>query len=284
MIKYYKIIFQIIFLNIFIFFNVNNIFRKTNKISIIIPTYNREKLIRKSIQSVLNQTYNNIEIIIIDDCSHDNTNKEVKKIRDNRIRYIKLRKNKGANYCRNLGIKKSTGEYISFLDSDDIFHKNKLERQIKNMKINKSNFDFCKIRIYIDNTNIFKITFPNSNQEKSILNGKIFDELCKGNFISTQSILIKKNILEKYLFDEKIPRLQDYDLLLRIIPKVKISYTNKVLVDLFLQKDSIGSSLLKLENAIIIILKKNYNLNLEQNIYLLKNLNSLLENQKNIKK
>ena len=227
MIKYFKIIVQIVFLYIFIFFNVNNIFRKINKISVIIPTYNREKLIRKSIQSVLNQTYYYIEIIIIDDCSHDNTNKEVKKIKDKRIRYIKLRKNKGANYCRNLGIKKATGEYISFLDSDDIFHKNKLERQIKNMKINKSNFDFCKIRIYIDNTNIFKMIFPNSFQEKSILNGKIFDELCKGNFISTQSILVKKNILEKYLFDERMPRLQDYDLLLRIIPKVKISYTKK---------------------------------------------------------
>ena len=98
----------------------------------------------------MNQTYNNIEIIVIDDCSSDNTNNEIKKIKDNRIRYIKLRKNKGANYCRNLNIKKAIGEYIS-LDSDDIMHKNKLIKQLKNMKINKSNFDFCKIRININN-------------------------------------------------------------------------------------------------------------------------------------
>ena len=126
------------------------------------------------------------------------------------------------------------------------------------------------------------MVIPNNNQEKNILNGKIFDELCKGNFISTQSMLVKKQILEKFLFDIKLPRLQDYDLILRIIRKVKISYTNKILVDLFLQKDSIGSSLLKLENAITIILRKNHNLNLRQMKNLMKNLNSLLENQKNL--
>ena len=212
-------------------------FVNTNKIYIIIPTYNRAKLIGKSIKSVLNQTYNNFEIIVIDDCSSDNTNKEIFKIKDKRI------------------IKKSTGEYISFLDSDDIYSFNKLEKQIKNIKRNKSNFDFCKIRININiKNNIFSFTVPNSTQERNILKGKILDELCKGNFISTQSMLMNRKILEKYLFDIKMPRLQDYDLILRIIPKVKISFTKEVLVDLYIQKDSIGSSLLKLENAIPIIL------------------------------
>ena len=109
---------------------------------------------------------------------------------------MKLKKNKGANFCRNLGIKKANGEYISFLDSDDLFYFNKLEKQIKNMKINKSNFDFCKINIHINSLNKFNFTIPNSNQEKSIANGKLLDELCKGNFISTQSIIVKKNNLK----------------------------------------------------------------------------------------
>jgi glycosyltransferase involved in cell wall biosynthesis len=277
----YKIIYQFISLFTLIFFNLYYSFINANKISVIIPTYNREKLIVKSIKSVLNQTYRNFEIIIIDDCSSDNTINEINKLKDNRIRYIKIRKNKGANFCRNLGIKKSTGEYISFLDSDDIYYFNKLEKQIKNIKKNKSNFDFCKFSIYINNkNNRFSLTLPNSFQVKNIINGKILDELCKGNFISTQSIIINKKILNKYLFDIKMPRLQDYDLILRIIPKVKISFTNEVLVDLFIQNDSIGSSLLKLENAIPIILKKNYNLNLKQKKYLLNNLNSILESQK----
>ena len=82
---------------------------------------------------------------------------------------MKLRRHKGANYCRNLGIKKASGEYISFLDSDDAYYFNKLEKQIKNMKINKSNFDFCKANIYI---NRIKFTIPNILQENNILNGK----------------------------------------------------------------------------------------------------------------
>ena len=80
------------------------------------------------------------------------------------------------------------------------------------------------------------------------------DELCKGNFISTQSILVKKKIIEKVLFDIRMLRLQDYDLFLRIIPKVKVSYTNENLIDLFIQKDSIGSSLIKLEKSIKLLL------------------------------
>lgn len=129
-IKFFIIFFLFIFIH---FYYYKRIIK--GKISIIIPTYNREKLIYRSIQSILNQTYKKIEILVIDDGSIDNTKKEIYQITDNRIRYIKLRRNKGANYARNLGIIKAFGEYISFLDSDDIYYFNKLEKQIKNMKI-----------------------------------------------------------------------------------------------------------------------------------------------------
>jgi glycosyltransferase involved in cell wall biosynthesis len=100
------------------------------KISIIIPSYNREKLIIRSINSILNQTYQNIEVILIDDGSTDNTKKVISQIKDKRFRYIKLRKNKGANVARNIGIQKAIGNYIAFQDSDDFFHSDKLEKQI----------------------------------------------------------------------------------------------------------------------------------------------------------
>ena len=106
-----------IILFIFIFFNYKFCYNKKDKITVIIPTYNRKKLVNKAIKSVLNQTYSNIEIIVIDDCSTDNSENEIKKIKDTRIRYIKLRKRKGANYARNRGILKASGEFISFLDS-----------------------------------------------------------------------------------------------------------------------------------------------------------------------
>ena len=113
---------------------ISLIIKSREKISIIIPTYNREKLIIKSINSILNQSYHNIEVILIDDGSTDNTRKVISQIKDRRFRYIKLRKNKGASIARNIGIKKAFGNYISFQDSDDILHSDKLEKQINNFR------------------------------------------------------------------------------------------------------------------------------------------------------
>ena len=109
---------------------------------VIIPTYNRARLLNRSLTSVLNQTYKNIEIIIVDDGSIDNTKKIIYKLNDNRIKYIKLKKNNGPSYARNFGIKKSKGEFISFQDSDDIYNEKKSEKQIKNLKRNNSDLDF----------------------------------------------------------------------------------------------------------------------------------------------
>ena len=233
------------------------------KISVIIPTFNRGNLIRNSIKSVLNQTYKNLEVIVVDDGSIDNTKDVVDKIEDERIKYIKLEENKGGSNARNIGIKYSVGKYISFQDSDDIYYPDKLEMQFKNIINKKSNFDFCKIKVIFNES--YSKYYPNSRQEKSISNGNIFDELIsKGNFISTQAILIKKNFISKYLFDPLIPRLQDFDLILRMIPKVKISYTKKVLVELHIQKDSLTRSELKLKKAVKILLKKKFHFNSNQ--------------------
>lgn len=132
------------------------------KISVIIPTYNREKLIERSIKSVLNQTYKNIEVIVVDDCSNDNTKSIVNSIKDDRLIYIKLSKNKGACYARNKGIEAASGKYIAFNDSDDVFYKNKLEKQLKNLLNNNSDLDFCKMKVFRDMNYIF----PSIEQEK----------------------------------------------------------------------------------------------------------------------
>lgn len=263
MIKTYKnkifLFYKCIILINFIYIDFNFIFIN-EKISVIIPTYNRANLIKKSINSVLNQTYKNIEIIVIDDGSTDSTQSIINKINDKRIKYYKLNKNNGASYARNVGINLASGNYISFHDSDDILNNQKLEKQFKNLKKNKSKFDFCKFSIHINNN--INIIFPNNQSEEKILNNQIYDELLnKGNFITTQSILIKKSYIKKYLFDINLPRLQDYDLVLRIIPNVKLSYTNEILLDIYHQNDSISNSPLKIKKAILILLKKNYNLN-----------------------
>jgi len=234
-----------------------------DKISIIIPTYNREKLLIRSIKSILNQTYQNFEIIIVDDFSKDNTKNIINIFNDNRIRYIRLRKNKGASFARNIGIKKATGKYISFQDSDDIFHFDKLEKQINNLIKHDSDFDFCKICVHFSNNNL--IIFPNNTQEKEILNKNVTYELCNGNFISTQSILVKKYYIEKYLFDPKFPKYQDYDLVLRMVPNIKVSYTKHILVDLYRQQDSISWSQANYNKAMDLLLKKKYNIICDKN-------------------
>ena len=243
-------------------------------ISVIIPTYNRANLIRRSINSILKQTYQNLEVIVVDDGSTDNTSLEIKRIQDNRIKYIKLIENKGGSNARNIGIKNARGKYISFQDSDDLYYPNKLEKQIQNIIIKKSNLDFCKIKVIYNSS--LSLFYPNKRQEKSILKGKIFDELVsKGNFISTQAMLVQKNFMRKFFFDTNMPRLQDYEVILRMIPKVKISYTPNVLVDLHMQKDSVTQSKVKLKKAISILLTKKFNFNLNQKILFLNYLNKI---------
>ena len=194
--------FVITLITIYIIIKEKEIILWSKTISIIIPTYNRAHLILKSIKSVLNQTYQDIEILVIDDGSTDNTENLITDLNDKRIKYIKLENNQGGSKARNIGIMKASGKYISFQDSDDYYHYNKLETQFKNLKEKNSDFDFCKICLFINETN--KKIFPTLKQEKNIIKYNTSYELCKGNFISSQSILVKKKYIKKYLIYFKI--------------------------------------------------------------------------------
>ena len=109
-------------------------------VSIIMPTYNCAKFIGKTIESVIAQTYENWELIIIDDCSKDNTEEVVSEYKDNRIKYHRLENNSGAAVARTEAMKKASGRYMAFLDSDDLWKKDKLEKQLEFM--NKNNYNF----------------------------------------------------------------------------------------------------------------------------------------------
>lgn len=250
------IIIILIFFFIIIKLKETSIYR--DKISVIIPTFNRGHLIIKSIKSVLNQTYPNIEVLVVDDGSTDNTEKLIKNFGSNRIKYIKIKKNLGASHARNIGIINASGRYISFQDSDDVYHIDKLEKQYNNLIKEKTDFDFCKINLHFNEK--VNITFPMTKQETNLNLKKYEEEMCNGNYISTQSILVKKSFIKKYLFDTRFPRLQDYDLVLRMIPNLKVSYTNEILVDLYREKDSIGNSQNKLNESLNLLLNKKYNI------------------------
>lgn len=220
-------------------------------VSVIIPTYNRQETIFAAINSVLEQSYSNLELLIVDDGSTDNTINIISSINDSRIKVYKQDKNRGANYCRNYGISKAAGEYIAFNDSDDIWHTDKLEKCIKKLENSDIDIVFSSfLRIYKNNKDIS----PEYN-----LND-FFDKyeklLLLGNCMSTQTIVAKRQCLLDTPFDNDLPRLQDWDLAIRLVNKYKIYFIEEPLVDTFLQKDSITFKLNDFE-AIKKIYEKN---------------------------
>lgn len=113
-------------------------------VSIIMPSWNTDRYIAESIQSVINQTYSNWELIIVDDCSTDNTDDVVASFQDERIKYFHNEKNSGAALTRNRALREARGEWIAFLDSDDLWSPKKLEKQIAFMKENGYSLSFTE--------------------------------------------------------------------------------------------------------------------------------------------
>jgi len=219
-------------------------------ISIVIPTFNREKVIERCIESILKQTYKDIEIIIVDDNSQDNTEEVVKNINSDKIKYYKLKENKGACYARNYGIKVSNGEYIAFQDSDDEWLIEKLEKQLNYLLLNNLDIVSCKIkRIKKDSTSVFP-----SNIKVSL------ESLYLENAISTQTILGKKECFNDIKFDNNLPRYQDWDLVINLAKKYKIGIIDEVLVNVYFQENSITKDPKKAIKALEIFLEK-HNIN-----------------------
>ena len=197
-------------------------------VSVVIPTYNRERLIGRSIKSVLNQTYQNFEIVIVDDSSTDNTKEVVKSFNDERIRYVRHEENKGEAAARNTGIKIAKGQYIASQDSDDEWLPEKLAWQVELLKnappeVGVVYTGFWKIK----NNEKTYIPFSWVNQK----DGDIHKELLKGNFIGSPVVLIRKDCFEKVgMFDEKLFHLVDWEMWLRISKYYHFKYIDEPLV------------------------------------------------------
>jgi glycosyltransferase involved in cell wall biosynthesis len=223
-------------------------------ISVIVPTYNRDFLLQRAVKSVIHQSYNNLEIIIVDDASIDNTEKIIRKLRneDNRVRYIKIKTNQGAATARNIGIKKSNGDFIAFQDSDDIWIHDKLEKQMNFFEKNPS-IKMVYTRVVSFGKKTIKLV-P-SNRKKNTA-GKLFSELLKSNFIDLPSVMIRKEILIKYPFDPKLQRLQEWDMWLRISPSINIGYINEVLLISNFSENSISNNSDLIPKSVDIIKKR----------------------------
>lgn len=179
------------------------------KVSVIMPSYNSSAYIKESIYSVLNQTHKNIELIIVDDCSSDNTIEIIKKINDNRIKLFLNEKNEGAAFSRNVALRESTGDYIAFLDADDLWAKHKVENQLKYMI--KNNINFCY-------TPYFLVDEKGTNQGEIFFGPKkITHKMFKRiNYIGCLTVMYKKEIYPNLSIPPIIKKRNDYALWLKI--------------------------------------------------------------------
>ncbi len=206
-------------------------------ISVIIPTYNRADRIEKSIKSVLNQTYRDIELLVIDDGSTDNTAEVVGKIKDDRLFYYK-QENQGACAARNYGLKLAKGDYIAFQDSDDVWYEDKLEKQYRFIEQTKADLVYCGMNRIVEGKQIY---IPEKQDSKENVTTSM---LLFHNKISTQTILMRKKVVEKIFFDTTFKRLQDWDFVLQVsIAGYSIKYLPEALVRSEVQKDSITTSI-----------------------------------------
>lgn len=187
-------------------------------VSIIMPAYNCEKYIAQAIKSVLTQTYCDFELIIIDDYSDDKTAEIIEMMckRDSRIKMIFNKRNLGVSATRSLGVSLANGEWIAFIDSDDCWERNKLEKQLAYTATNNAEFVFTGSSFIDERGNPYNSIFEVPNRVS-------YKQLLKQNVISCSSVLIKKKYMEMFSMNNDNTH-EDYSAWLRILKILPFAY------------------------------------------------------------
>lgn len=202
-------------------------------VSVIMPSYNHEKFISTAIRSVLDQTFSDFELIIIDDASQDTSREIIKnfKEKDDRIHTIFHKKNRGIARTLNEGIARSKGEYVAFLASDDVWISNKLKYQLRILNSNKNKDIIIWSEGLIINEKgiptgeLFTQKYRNPKRKS----GYIFEELLQGNFIFGSSFIAKKENLKNFKFNECFKYLNDWQYYVDLSKKYEYYYIPKPL-------------------------------------------------------
>lgn len=201
------------------------------KITIVMPNYNKSEYIDRAVKSVLTQTYENIELIIVDDASTDNSRAYLQRYVNNgdNIKVIFLAQNHGVSYARNIGIMAAKGEYISFLDSDDIYYdKDKIKNEYRLIEEKGNDIIAYSKTIFLDSKCEHMLDVQIKN--KYILNGNIFKHLMVGKHfevVPREYLCSKENIIKVGLFNESMSLYEDLDLLCRLSLQYKFFSTYK---------------------------------------------------------
>jgi glycosyltransferase involved in cell wall biosynthesis len=214
------------------------------KVSVIIPTHNRAEFLRSAITSVLNQTFQDFEIVIIDDASKDHTQEVITNFNDARIKVIRNQFSKGDAGTRNIGIINSNGEYIALLDDDDEWLPEKLKIQTCLLDNSSPEVGGVCTHSFI------------SGRVSSVFNPEKND-LTEENFIRTSSILLRRECFEKCgLFDESMPTSSDYDMWIRISTKFSFKIIKNCLVKYYIHESRLTFNYDKMINGMEMLFEK----------------------------
>lgn len=191
---------------------------KKGLVSIIVPVYNAERFLEDTIKTVQDQTYENWELLLVNDCSKDNSKKIADKYLSNKIKWIDMEKNSGAALTRNKGIEKSTGEFLCFLDADDLWDEDKLKKQIEFMRNNKCEFSFTGYEFADENGKPIgkKVFIPEKINYKQAL---------KNTTIWTSTVMLDMTKLTKEdVYMPNVRRGQDTATWWKILKKIDYAY------------------------------------------------------------
>jgi len=190
------------------------------KVSIIMNCYNGEKYLRESMNSVINQNFKNWELIFFDNCSTDKSKQICQEFKDKRIKYFRSTKKIKLGIARKIALSKIKGDFLAFLDVDDIWKKNKLSKQIKCFKDPKIGFSISNSIFFNENKN--KYLYDKKKKFKK----KVFNDLIENYFISFDTVIIKKIFLKKlnHKFDHRFNIIHDMDLLIRLSAICQMDY------------------------------------------------------------
>jgi len=210
-------------------------------VSVVLPTYNRDRLVGRAVRSVLAQTHREIELIVVDDGSTDATAAVLAEIDDARLVVLRLGGNRGASAARNAGLARARGSLVAFLDSDDVWHVNKLERQIAALAAASPRTGLCVCSMMVDRGGGW--SYPTRWLDEEMAPADALRRVLSGVGYGTLSWLVRRDVLEAAGgFDESLPRLQDYELSIRIASGWGIRTMSEILATAELQSDSVSAS------------------------------------------
>jgi len=197
------------------------------KVSVIIPTCNRAQFLRAAIESVRTQTFQDFEIIVVDDASTDETPETVSTLADGRVRYFRQEIRRGQGATRNLGIMQAEGDYIALLDDDDEWLPTKIEKQVDLL-------DALPADVGLIYSGFVKVDASTNQKIAEItpkLRGNVFHSICEGNWIGTSTVLLRRRCVDGVgYFDEELASGEDYDMWIRISKTFSVDYIDEPLV------------------------------------------------------